>query len=204
MTKNCKNIWNYSQPDFYSFSESSTGLAHLALDFGRAYKKVYDVFAGCGVIGLEFCQFSKTCKELVAIELQAEYKAHFESNNKKLQELGKGTRVSFFEGAFSTYQKDEKFDLLFANPPFFDPNSSRLSKNKKRSLAKFFLVDDILSFAYFCKEKVQPGGDIYLLLPEDTFQNYAIVFEELMPFKLIKKSKLSGASAFVLRVLHSK
>ncbi len=76
--------------------------------------KVLDLFAGTGSISIEFA--SRGCKEIVCVEKSA---AHYGFIQKVVKELQapiypiKGDALKFI-----TNPKGEKFDLIFADPPY--------------------------------------------------------------------------------------
>lgn len=134
--KKLKNNLNYSQPNFYKFSRDSIELAIIAADLEveRVFPRVLEVFAGCGVVSMEFESRHKSVDSLTFVELQEEYRKHLEINLKQLT-----CRHEIIINHFLNFETKRKYDIIFANPPYFDPTSSRLGQSIKRNLCRFSL-----------------------------------------------------------------
>lgn len=146
-------MFNYSQPDFYHFSEDSIILSEIGHDiFLNLFKSdkdeviFVDGFSGSGVVGLEFLFLLKNLKMIRGVEFIEKNKkmiGHCKLNVSKFK-LGKPDyppisirNEDFFDlGAESFNSGSLLFFLL--NPPFFISNPTRGSKNIDRRNARFF------------------------------------------------------------------
>ncbi len=140
MTKRLSSIWDYSQPDFYHFSEDSIRLAELvvnSIDQNGAHLKALDLCAGCGVIGIEIMNARKNIS-FDFCELQKEFKPHLEKNLTSINFNGK-ILISDYQDLVG------KYDLIVCNPPYFDPNKSRMSSDRNKRLCRSFIQGSLES-----------------------------------------------------------
>lgn len=80
--------------------------------------KVLDLFAGTGSISFEF--LSRGCNEITMIELNFQ---HHQFIRSVVQKLGATKEIRAIKGNAFTYceQTTEKFDVIFADPPYDHP-----------------------------------------------------------------------------------
>lgn len=140
-----ENMLNYSQPDFYKFSRDGIELAHLAAncEMDRERLQVLELFAGSGVISIEFSQRHSSVDHITFVELQADFKECLEENTKNLT-----CDSSIVLSDFRTFSSKQGFDIILLNPPYFDPSKSRLGPDKKRNTCRFtldFSFEDIIN-----------------------------------------------------------
>lgn len=129
-----KSLSNYSQPESYHFSEESLFLVDLVLNNQTSPKKrILDIGAGCGVIGLEYClQSERSPKELHLIEPQEVFQPHLRENCSKMND----TVIEIHSHSIQDYQ-GEGFDLILSNPPYYDPSKGRKSENHVQNMCRF-------------------------------------------------------------------
>ena len=136
MKENLK-ITDYSQPDFYHFSESTVTLANYAAEQVQEYQnlKVLDIGAGCGVLGLEFARKHGSVKSLHWVEPQTVFHHSLKKNDRGRDELVKGTKHldDFY---------NESYDIILMNPPFYLLGSGRTPDNKSREQCHFWDISD--------------------------------------------------------------
>jgi len=88
--------------------------------------RVLDAFAGTGVVGLEM--LSRGAASVVLIEKDRIAQKVIESNVKL---LGEGARAKLIRSTIASWDEtapDERFDLIFADPPYHDMQLSTVSR----------------------------------------------------------------------------
>ena len=150
---------NYSQPPFYRFSRDSVELAILAeaLEREKESLNILEFFAGSGVVSIEFSSRHPSVESVTLVELQEEFKKHLERNSKNLN-----CDFNIQIKNFLDFDSTEKFDVILANPPYFNPNASRLGEDKNRNLCRFemnFNTDDLLRTI---EKFLTPDGSAYI------------------------------------------
>ena len=151
--------WDYKQPSFYRFSEDSIILAKHAIESLSKESKVLDVFAGCGVVGLEiFHRAADKIQSLTSVELQVSFRESLLQNIARAKSKNRKTEITVLFKDFQQLHFDkEYFDLIVANPPYFTAGSGRSSSDEKRQLCRFrngFEFEEIFLFVekYLNKE----------------------------------------------------
>lgn len=123
---------DYNQPPFYHFAQDSIALAKYAAERFSELTNVsaVDLFAGCGVVGIEFCYRHQSVKKLVCVEIQNEFQT---SLNKNLSRLGRG---KVLWGDFAQVNL-ASFDVVLANPPHFLTGSGREPADQNKYHCRF-------------------------------------------------------------------
>ena len=153
----------YSQPEFYKFNQDSIFLANLPLQLRPKGGRVLDLCAGSGVIGLEYYMNKKnSLTHMTFIEKQKEFEPFLRKNIKKAGVVN--FQVEILD--FSKYKGDEKFDLIFCNPPFFAPDASRRAKDPCRNLCRQLIGFTFEQLASFIKLNLRLGGEGYFICRE--------------------------------------
>ncbi len=156
--KKSENILNYSQPSFYKFSRDSVELAILAAELESEKKplSILEFFAGSGVISIEFQTRHSSVKDVTFVELQEEFKGHLEENSKMLT-----CNYNIHITNFKDFLNEKKYDVILANPPYFDPSRSRLGSDANRNICRFtmnFKFQDLIEKVESC---LAAGGVAY-------------------------------------------
>lgn len=99
--------------------ESLFNILQNTLDFETI--NVLDLFAGTGSISYEL--LSRGCKNITLIELNFKHVQFIKSVLKELDEVAKVYRADVFK--FLEHEK-EKYDLIFADPPYDHPRFSEI------------------------------------------------------------------------------
>ena len=129
---------DYSQPDFYRFSEDSTKLVHFiyqSLKFRP--QSILDIGAGCGVIGLELAQLYRP-SSILLIEPQEAFWPYLEKNILELY-----PRAEIVRSLISQYSSTVKFDLIVSNPPYFFKGEGRVSPIKEKQMSRTWEEDNL-------------------------------------------------------------
>lgn len=162
--KKSKNILNYSQPEFYKFSRDSIELADLAARYedGNKSIKVLELFAGSGVVGIEFESRHQSVEHITFVELQENFKAHIEDNIKNLD-----CRSEVLFMSFQSFQSDHKYDVILLNPPYFDSQKSRIGSNEHRNFCRFTLNFEFQDIVNKIEETLSANGSAYICHCDD-------------------------------------
>ncbi len=165
--------FQYSQPQSYHFSHDSIEtpdfVARQVLASGSLPTRVLDLCAGCGVMGLEFAWHVTGTFSVDFVELQGEYRAHFERNVQSLREhrSGPATRFNWIERNYEELQIPdflEKYDLILCNPPYFHQREGRISKADFKRRCHFFLDSSTDHLWRSIGHVLAPGGVAYVLV----------------------------------------
>ncbi|MBC75357.1 MAG: hypothetical protein CME64_05010 [Halobacteriovoraceae bacterium] len=151
---------DYLQPKFYRFSEDSLWLAKVAANRKTDAGSILDIGCGSGVVGIETVNRLKSPESLSLIEPQAEFLEFIENN---LELIEKDIKVQVYNSKLENFKSDQRFDLILSNPPYFNPNDSRPSKNINRLRCRTFQDNGLLDFALMARGFLSPGGELYIL-----------------------------------------
>lgn len=153
---------DYSQPHFYHFSEDSLHLAKFIIEKEKYISHLLDLCAGSGVIGIEVANGVDYISKLSFVEIQNDFLPHIEWNLKN--KLIKDIPCEIIQNSLSNVVV-EKVDIIAANPPYFKKNSSRLSPNLKKAIARHFVEDTQEDFFKFLERNLSPQGRAYFIVP---------------------------------------
>lgn len=126
---------DYSQPDFYRFNEDSISLINFVKARLTTSKRILDLGAGSGIIGVELANALKA-KELTLLEYQEDFLPFLHHNIKEF--LSPSTASKVIQGSFGTFHSHETFDLIVSNPPYYLRGEGEASKDPRRGLARSF------------------------------------------------------------------
>lgn len=185
-----KVISNYSQPDFYRFSEDSIELVNFANSvFPNLKGDVLDLCAGCGVIGIEASNRFPHIQSLSFLELQKDFVPHLEKNISNAEI----SNSQIFQNSIGQIDFSEEFDVVFCNPPYFPAGDGRPSPNVKKQICRTFEIDGFIVLFEKLKAWTKPGGHVFLALrnldPMKKYEKY---------FGLEKKVEIEGCSLVFL------
>ncbi len=88
--------------------------------------RVLDAFAGSGSLGLE--ALSRGAREAVFVERDRQAQKVIQENIKTLNVGGRAKLIQASVSSWSDTSLDEKFDLIFADPPYNDLQLSTVKK----------------------------------------------------------------------------
>jgi tRNA1(Val) A37 N6-methylase TrmN6 len=130
---------DYFQPDFYRFNQDSLLLVQKVLAHGIQPRRLLDLGAGCGIIGIEVARVLRP-EAVVLLELQDEFLPCLKMNvGQFLEPLGVSAQI--VSAAFSEFVPDGEFDLIVCNPPYYLPGHGELPTDPRRGKARSFLID---------------------------------------------------------------
>lgn len=162
----------YSQPDFYRFSEDSLRLVDFVVKLSlEPFKKIADFGAGCGVIGIELARRLNP-QSVCFLEAQTEFQPHLKKNIDLF--LSGQIETEILLGTFSECPWEERgFDLILCNPPFYLPGHGEVGKDPRRHICRSFHLDswDIL-FGLISKNLAPQGLACFVLPNEEKLLRY--------------------------------
>lgn len=166
---------DYSQPAAYRFSLDSVLLAKAV---ARDYRdvtlapqfRVLDVCAGCGVVGMELHCHRPEFQRIDFNEIQDIYRPHFQKNLESLN-LKKSTLLQAEWLPINYAELDqpkfrESYDLIVANPPYFEKDQGLIPPDDFKARCRFFLDSDFRTLWNSALAVLKPGGLAYVLVRE--------------------------------------
>lgn len=169
----------YSQPSDYRFSHDSIELAQrVAAEIQQGSLtelRVLDLCAGCGVVGLELARLTTRPLAIDFIEVQNCYQSHFDRNvewikssaSNRLEKRALQTR--WMEMNYAAMPDDEfaaQYDVVVANPPYFDRERGKLPPSDFKARCRFFIDSDFATLLQTVSRVLRPNGSAYLLVRE--------------------------------------
>ena len=159
---------HYVQPKQYHFCLDSIIFARFVADQVRDIYNpswsILDVCAGCGVIGFEIAHHLPDIKKINFLEIQNEFEPYFQKN---ISNFPPSTiQFEFKNQDFKILEvlRDEHYDLIVANPPYFYPQDSCTSAEKIKSLCRFFIDSTLSDLGRSVVCALKPGGVAFLLV----------------------------------------
>jgi tRNA1(Val) A37 N6-methylase TrmN6 len=162
---------DYQQPDFYHFSEDSILLSHYLKSLNLKDRRILEIFAGSGVIGLEYSQNNTSLEELHFLELQPEFITSLKKNIERF--LSPSVRHVIFNKSFHDHPP-ERYDLVISNPPYFETSSGRLPENLNKQMCHFLEESQFDRFILNMIQYVGLGARVFFLgrLDQNWIQRY--------------------------------
>ena len=139
-------------------------LLGAAMSLKGSEKLALDIGTGCGVIALMAAQRAPHCR-FVGIDIDEASAAEAAFN---FAASPWSERLQAQHCPLSEFEPEEKFDLIFSNPPYYD--DSLKNPDAREAAARH---TDSLSFAEifeFCSRHLSQDGQISLILPCDSLQ----------------------------------
>lgn len=152
------------------------------------FNSILDIGTGTGILALMLAQKNLAAK-IVAIEPDEaslnEAKRNFENSSFANQ----------IEGVQSTLQHfttTKKFDLIIANPPYFE--ESTLSKNENKNRARHTAALSMKDLYFFSSQLVATNGKFNLVFPFDLeAQHFKIAAQHnLFPHDILRTTREDG------------
>jgi tRNA1Val (adenine37-N6)-methyltransferase len=142
----------------YRFSVDSPLLA----DFIQTHEtdELLELGAGSGIISLLLS--IKPFKHITGVEIQ-ETLADLATRNVALNKLEE--RISIICQDFRSFHPDQRFDVIFSNPPYIKKKQGHLSSDQEKSIAKHEVKCDIFGIMAKTAELLKKDGRAYFIYP---------------------------------------
>ncbi len=171
----------------YRHSIDSVLLANF-VEVSKYHKTLLDVGSGDGIISIILKSkypFLKVC----GIEIQEKlFKLSVENaklNNLDIEFIH--TNVFYTKNRF----KQETFDIIVCNPPYYPKKNGRLCETQEKTLAKHEIFFEIDKFLKLCKYLLKSKGILFLIYPHTRF------------IEIINKIKIAGLHLKKIRFIHN-
>ncbi len=152
----------YSQPDFYHFSEDSLWLANFVISKKLEINSILDICAGSGVVGIEVLRKKNlsSLDQATFVEMQKEFSSHIETN---LKTFVPNFKSQIFIGPFSTFNSQTLYDCIVCNPPYFLKNQGREKRDIRSQVCRTFERDSLRELLAFITAVKSFTGKAYVL-----------------------------------------
>ncbi|MGB8953183.1 MAG: methyltransferase [Candidatus Aminicenantales bacterium] len=136
--------------------------APLLADFiqTKSSDVLLELGTGNGIISLLLS--IKPFRHITALEIQGPL-ADLARRNVVLNNLEE--RVTVREEDFRTFHSDQKFEIIFANPPYIQKRGGHLSISLEKSIAKHELKCDIFDIMRKTEESLKEEGKAFFIYP---------------------------------------
>lgn len=154
------------QPAGYRFSKDSLLLAGFPAT-GKA-RRVLDIGAGCGVVGLAFLLAHPECAaSLTALDISPDMVAASQENAARLgfADRFSAVQADVVNSPKMSGLKSGSFDLCLLNPPYRAPGTGRRSPHPARTAAREETTATLADFLAAASRLLAPRGRLALCLP---------------------------------------
>lgn len=144
------------------------------LQLNSKCKSALEIGSGTGVISLMLAQqYPKLSIKSIEIDISAQEQCatNFEHSPWK-------DRLTSIQGDFLNDPIEEKFDLIFTNPPFF--SKSLLSESEQRNIARHIDEELFNRWLLKCIDLLHPDGALALIIPTENLENISTILEGKM------------------------
>jgi tRNA1Val (adenine37-N6)-methyltransferase len=155
---------DYSQPDFYRFSEDSILLVKEVLNLNLKAAHVLDVCAGSGIVGLEYAQSAHFLTKIDFCEIQGEFIPHLQKNIEFY--LPRQIDTEVFHLDFLQMPLIE-YDLILSNPPYFHLGHGVLAPDERKNRCRFFIDSSLEKLVLAFSKHLKIGGKAFFLVRTD-------------------------------------
>ena len=158
---------NYSQPDFYHFTQDSIALARfISRKYSQHFKHALELGTGSGVISFELLGLGLVCESLSCIEMQYDFFEHFEFNRLA---FAKQSNVKFIHTDFLSWETTQRFDLIFFNPPYYLIGEGLIPKDRRSFHCRFINRDAFVLWLEKSIELLSRDGVLSFCLNQQAF-----------------------------------
>ena len=154
----------------------------------KHHKTLLDVGSGDGIISI-ILKNKYPFLKVYGVEIQEKlYKLSVENaklNNLDIEFIH--TNIFYIKNRF----KQETFDIIVCNPPYYPKKNGRLCLSQEKNLAKHEIFFDIDNFLKLCKYLLKSKGILFLIYPHTRF------------IEIIDKIKNAGLHLKKIRFMHN-
>lgn len=155
---------DYSQPEFYRFNEDSLLLVHFIKSRITKASRILDLGAGSGIIGIELARLLNP-HFLLLIEAQADWENFLQTNVSYF--IPTTTEAEVLISSFGEWSPSRTFDLIVVNPPYFLPGHGQPYKDKRKEIARSFVIDDWKILIDKIEKALAPQGNAFIVVRDD-------------------------------------
>lgn len=120
--------------------------------------ELLELGCGCGVISLLLSR--KAFSHIICLEIQPSL-ADLARRNVTLNHLEE--KITVIEADLRTYSPGRKFDIIFANPPYFKQATGWVSQLTEKAIARHEIMVDAKSLLGKTSELLKPDGRCYFI-----------------------------------------
>lgn len=165
-----KNNFQYSQPDFYHFSEDSISLSKEVANFiikdNKGNLSSLDLCAGTGIVGLELLHRTDLISEMDFCEIQKPFIKHLKKNIDYYNSINSKVIFNIINSSFETLNNirhTNKYNLIVCNPPYFEEGAGRYSKNLERNKCRFLIGNTFYDLIYSIVNSLKINGNAFII-----------------------------------------
>lgn len=142
------------------------------LNIDSKVKNVLEVGSGTGVISLMLAQrFNKINIQSIEIDKDAQEQCEYNFNNSPW-----ANKLKSVSSDLLTFETEDKFDLIFSNPPYF--SKSLLSDSVARNVARHIDEEKFELWLKKMDSLLNEGGSIALVIPSENLDRVAELLED--------------------------
>ncbi len=147
-----------------------------ALIEGKGKKRALDIGTGTGVLSLMVAQNNHQMKiQAIEIEEIACHEAEVNFRNSPFQ-----NQIQAIHKDLKEFEVDQKFDLIFTNPPYFQNSSKSISN--QRNLARHTDTLSLKELALKVDSLITEDGDFWIILPIEQMEVIGTHLQDLKFF----------------------
>ncbi len=150
--------WIFQLADGHRYATDDVLTAWTGVRAGPLARRVLDLGAGIGSVGLMALNLLPPEARLVSVEVQsvsaglAQRTVHYNGLTERVD-----VRHGDLRGP-SILDPEETFDLILANPPFLPPSAGSPPRHPQKAAARFELNGDIFDYCRVAAEHLDPNG----------------------------------------------
>ena len=165
-----KNNFQYSQPDFYHFSEDSISLSKEVANFiikdNKGNLSSLDLCAGTGIVGLELLHRTDLISNMDFCEVQKPFIKHLKKNIDYYKSINSKVSFNIINSSFKNLNNviyTNKYNLIICNPPYFEEGSGIYSKNIERNKCRFLIDNTFCDLIYSIVYSLKINGYAFFI-----------------------------------------
>ncbi len=149
--------------------------APLLADFIETHPddRLLELGAGSGIISLLLSR--KPFQRIVCLEIQPGL-ADLARRNVALNDLE--GRISVLEQDLRTFGTEDRFDVVFSNPPYIKKSGGQLSPSAEKSVAKHEIKCDIFDIMHAAGKVLEKDGRVCVIFPAKRKADFDRALEE--------------------------